>query len=89
MTQRTKYEDQNDWDNEISPITLTMKKGTWEVFKSLTPRNTKLNDAVVKLIHQYINDNTDNATDEEIKQWIKDQEFYDKKRNKKVKNNGE
>ena len=83
MTQRTKYPDMNDWDNEISPITLTMKKGTWEVFKSLIPRNTKLNDAVVDLIHQYINENTDKATDEEIKQWTKDQEFYNKKRNKK------
>ena len=83
MKQQTKYPDMQDWDNIISPITLTMKKGTWETFKSLTNRNKKLNDAVVDLINKFISENTENATDEEIKQWNKDQDYYKKKKVKK------
>ena len=79
MEQHKKYPNMHDWDNLISPITLNMKKGTWEVFKSLTPRNKKLNDSVVDLINKFINENTDIATDEEIKKWTKDQEFYENK----------
>jgi len=79
---KPKYPNTSYWDKIISPITLTMKKGTWEIFKSLIPRNKKLNDAVVDLIHKIISENTEEATDKEIKQWIKDQEYYEKKEGK-------
>ena len=76
MKQYDRYPNQHDWDNEISPITLTIKKGTWEIFKSITPRNKKLNDAVVELIHKYISENTETLTDEDILKWNQDQEYY-------------
>lgn len=74
-----KYPNMKDWDNLVSPITLNMKKGTWEIFKTLVPRDKKLNDAVTELIEKHIVENTEDATDEEINQWKKDQEFYNKK----------
>lgn len=80
-----RYANQSDWDKIVSPITLEMKKGTWEVFKSLIPRKTKLNDAVVNLIHKFIHENTEEATDEEITQWYKDQEYWKNKKSKSKK----
>ncbi len=77
-----RYSDTSDWDQMVSPITLEIKKGTWEIFKSLTPRKTKLNDAVVQLINNFIGENTEVADDEEIDKWMKDQEYWDEKRSK-------
>ena len=75
-----RYSDQSDWDKIVSPITLEMKKGTWEIFKDLVPRKTKLKDAVVGLIHKFIYENTEEVTDEEITKWYKDQEYWEKKK---------
>ena len=63
------YPDTSDWDELISPITLTLKKGDWEHFKEVTPRNVKLNDA--------------GATDKEINQFNKDQDYHAKKKENK------
>lgn len=39
---------------KIKPITLEIDADLWEQFKTLTPRNIKLNDAVVKLIEKEV-----------------------------------
>jgi hypothetical protein len=44
-----------DLDEEISAITLKIKRGIWEWFKSITPRNITLNQAVVSLINKELN----------------------------------
>lgn len=81
-----RFQDQSDWDKVVSPITLEMKKGTWEIFKSLVPRKQKLNDAVVGLIHKYIQENTEEVTDEEeLDKWYKDQKYWAKKKSKSQK----
>ena len=77
-----RYPNQSNWDKIVSPITLEMKKGTWEIFKDLVPRKTKLNDAVVGLINKFIHENTEKVTDEEITKWYKDQEYWKKKKSK-------
>jgi len=77
-----RYPDTSDWDKLISPITPKMKKGTWEIFKTLIPRGKKLNDALVGLIENYIHDNSEEATDEEVKKWMKDQDYWKKKKSK-------
>jgi len=84
MKQQDRYQDQHGWDKIISPITLKMKKGTWEVFKSLTSRNTKLNEAVLQLIHKFINENTEKSIDKEVKKWCEDQEYWAKKRKNRL-----
>ncbi len=78
-----RYPDTSDWDKTIiAPITLKMKKGTWEIFKDFTPRNIKLNDAVVKLIQKYILENTEEATQEEIEKFFDDQEWHEEQKKK-------
>jgi len=49
---------------EINAITLKIKRGTWELFKAIIPRNITLNQAVVSLIHKEIDKNSRPATDE-------------------------
>ena len=44
-----------DLDEEINAITIKIKRGSWEFFKSITPRNITLNQAVVNLIKREIN----------------------------------
>ena len=78
------YPDTSDWDNIISPITLKMKKGTWEIFKEITPRNIKLNDAVLQLIWNKIGKNSEPVSNEEAWKWMKDQEYWDEKKAKGV-----
>ena len=58
-------------DEEINAITLKIKRGTWELFKAIIPRNITLNQAVVSLIHKEIDKNSRPATDEEIKEFNK------------------
>lgn len=41
-----------DLDEEINAITIKIKRGSWEFFKSITPRNITLNQAVVNLINR-------------------------------------
>jgi len=60
-----------DLDEEINAITIKIKRGSWEFFKSITPRNITLNQAVVSLIHKEIDKNSRPATDEEIKKFNK------------------
>jgi uncharacterized membrane protein YgaE (UPF0421/DUF939 family) len=79
-----RYKDQSDWDKLISPITLkNIKKGTWEIFKSLVPRKENLNDKIISLIEKFIQENSEELTSKEINKWYKDQEYYEKKRKKK------
>lgn len=58
-------------DKEINAITIKIKRGTWELFKSVTPSNITLNQAVVNLINKKVQENTKDATDEEIDQFFK------------------
>lgn len=78
-----RYPDARGLDEIISPLTLKIKKGSWELFKNLTPRNKKLNDAVVGLIEKHIYDNSKDASDEEVEKWFKDQEYYENKERKR------
>lgn len=63
-----------DLDEEINAITIKIKRGSWEFFKSTIPRNITLNQAVVNLINQEIQKNSRPATDKEVK------EFFGKKK---------
>ena len=84
MKQEDRYPDQHDFDKIIKPITLKMKKGTWEVFKSITPRNIKLNEAILQLIHENIVKETEPVHPDDLEPWNKDQEYWAEKRaNKK------
>ena len=38
----------------IKPLTLAIKKVTWDKFKKVVPRDQKLNDAVVELIEKKV-----------------------------------
>lgn len=60
-----------DLDEEINAITIKIKRGSWEFFKSITPRNITLNQAVVNLINQEIGKNSRPAIDKEIKVFVK------------------
>lgn len=64
-----------DYNEEIKPLTLKIKRGTWEIFKSMTPRTKTLNETIVQLIHKEIQANSRPATEEEI-----DEELKPKKR---------
>ncbi len=83
MKQQDRYPDQRGFDKIISPITLKMKKGTWEVYKNITPRNIKLNESIIQLIHEKIVKETEEVHPEDLDQWNKDQEYWAKKRKKK------
>lgn len=84
MKQQKRFPDTSDWDDTIiTPITLKMKKGTWEIFKELTPRKKKLNDAVVDLIHKFIMENSEEATQEELKKFLDDQKWHEEQKKKK------
>lgn len=63
-----------DLNKEINAITIKIKRGTWELFKNIIPRNKTLNQAVVELIYREIDKNSRPATNEEIK------EFFNKKK---------
>ncbi len=78
-----RYPDTSDWDKIISPITLKMQNGTWELFKNITPRNIKLNDAILQLIHNKIGEESEAVSLEEVEKWYKDQEYWAEKKEKK------
>ncbi len=63
-----------DLDKEINAITIKIKRGSWEIFKAMTPRNITLNQAVVQLINKEIDKNSRPATEEE------QAEFFSKKK---------
>ena len=85
MKQEDRYPDQHDFEKIIKPITLKMKKGTWEVFKSITPRSTKLNEAILQLIHDKIVKETEPVHPKDLEQWNKDQDYWAEKRARKKK----
>ncbi len=78
MEQQDRYLDTSDWDKTISPITLRIKKGAWEIFKNIIPRSINLKDAVPQLIYDRISKEIEEASDEEIKKWMRDQEYWKK-----------
>jgi hypothetical protein len=53
-------------DATINALTIQIKRGEWEIFKSTVPRSMTLNEAVVQLIRKEINKNSRPANDEEI-----------------------
>lgn len=53
-------------DATINALTIRVKRGDWEIFKSTVPRSITLNEAIVKLIHKEIQENSRPATDQEI-----------------------
>lgn len=85
MKQQDRYPDQYGYDKIISPITLKMKKGTWEIFKSITPRNIKLNEAILQIIHKKIVEETEDVHPDDLEQWNKDQEYWAERKVKKKK----
>jgi len=85
MKQQERYIDQTGWDKVVAPITLKMKKGEWEIFKEITPRNIKLNEAVMQLIRKKIVEESEEVSEEDIKEWNKDQEYWASKKKARLK----
>ncbi len=78
--EQLQYADTHGMDEMCKPITLKMKKGTWEVFKQITPRGIKLNDAIMQLIHEKIVKETEEMTSGELDKAAEVQQIYDERR---------
>lgn len=59
-----------DLEQVIKPITLEMKRGTWELFKNITPRKLSLNEAIRQLIMKEIIANCEDLNPEEVENFL-------------------